>query len=716
MTRIGYGDGTWTDDMMLPGSMEGVWEWDSDPTTTIPGMGRMGVDTDDPRNATALYACVYDMNGTGRTSMFEGLSVGDTITFTTVGDAQSWHRFQVTGSAALQADTTEGYAIPVTTLAGSVSGTEPPSGAQVVTSVDRGAVGATGPQGPAGDPGAAGPPGPTGAIGPTGPTGPAGSTGVKGDPGNPGPTGATGAQGPTGPPGASTSAWKYQYASQTAPPPSNGQVRVNNATPASVTQIYVASVNSDNVDVRIPMLLTGKKNNAVVIQDQNDSTNYATYLITADAIDNTTYVTFPVVFNSGGGSLNGKGVVLGIAQRNAGMPPGGTPTQLLQKNSATDYDAIWTDNPSVVSVAATGNNTFGQMDVRRNNGGSAVAALQASGVFRGLGYDGVSAYQVLGTVLFGADETVSPTKSGGNIQFNTTPVGTTSTQAGLRIGSDQTTRLAKGLQIGQASTLTAPQAGCMLDVSNGLLAERRQAVVLANGANNNLTLPTSSFVEFSGPSTSFSLTGIAGGVDGAVINFIYLGTQTFTISHAATSTPANQIITTAATNVYALGGCAGRLVYTAAGSKWVLVAFWTQNKPWDMPWGFIDYKVSTTVQNGLTVASTDVTGLSSTQTYIANRRIKLSLICEISSNATADALTCAIQEGATVLNRGVGYSTIVSSAVSTSCFYVGSPAAGSHTYKAVATRYGSGTYAIGASSTSPATLLIEDIGPTAAPL
>src|SRR4029077_12897840 len=129
------------------------------------------------------------------------------------------------------------------------------------------------------------------------------------------------------------------------------------------------------------------------------------------------------------------------------VPAGGAINNVLQKNTAADYDTGWTGDPSVNSLTAagngnsTGNNTFGQIDARRINGAGALVALQTAGVFRGLGWDGVSAYQVLATLAFGAEQNTSPTGSGGYLQFQTTPNGTTGTIARLRVGQDGTIRI-----------------------------------------------------------------------------------------------------------------------------------------------------------------------------------------------------------------------------------------------------------------------------------
>lgn len=130
------------------------------------------------------------------------------------------------------------------------------------------------------------------------------------------------------------------------------------------------------------------------------------------------------------------------------------------------------------------------------------------------------------------------------------------------------TRFANPVQIGGVA---GALVGSALDVSNGLFNMRRQAITLVNGSNDNLTLPTSSFVEFTGPTAAFNITGIAGGVDGAIINFLYLGTQLFALTHQQTSVAANQIYNPTGTHEATIGPCAGTLQYNSNLARWVIV-------------------------------------------------------------------------------------------------------------------------------------------------
>lgn len=308
-----------------------------------------------------------------------------------------------------------------------------------------------------------------------------------------------------------------------------------------------------------------------------------------------------------------------------GVPAGGTQDQVLQKNSATDYDDSWTSiigaNGGVSQVVASGNNTFGQIDGRRINGTGAMGALQTAFNFRGLGYDGVSTYRTLGSIGIGAEQGTTPTVAGGTLTFNTTAANTLTNTTRLRMDSNGLTEIPGKVKIGQA-TLTAGLTGSILDLSNGLLNIRRQAITLVNGANDNLTLPTSSFVEFTGPTAAFTLTGIAGGTDGAVIEWVYLGSQPFTVAwEGATSTAANRITTvsTATGGEYMVGPCAGTLIYNASTSRWLLT---NVRYGGYLPNRTLYKQIHSTNQSGITTTESTLYTTPSI-TFPANRKISL---------------------------------------------------------------------------------------------
>jgi hypothetical protein len=251
-----------------PGSLEGIWHWTATPVTAHGGPGQVGVNTDDPRVATTLYVSAVDADGSDRAAMFDGLNQYDTVAFTVVGVPDSWHRYELTAAGVAVPG---GYQLPVATAAGSVTGTEPATGAEVVTVVDRAGI-------------------PADAV----------------------------VTGPQGPAGASASLFRYSYSSVASPPPNTGQVRSNGANAAATTMVWVHRLDNQSQDERL-LLLQAEAGDELFVQDQQDSTSYVRYTLTADPVDNTNYVTFAVTATEVGAPLVGAGVMLGVVRPG---PPG----------------------------------------------------------------------------------------------------------------------------------------------------------------------------------------------------------------------------------------------------------------------------------------------------------------------------------------------------------------------------------------------------------
>ncbi len=185
-------------------------------------------------------------------------------------------------------------------------------------------AGATGPTGPAGETGPIGPIGPTGQDGFLGGTGPTGPTGPTGDPGPQGPTG------PAGQNGQSTSYFLYEVKTTiTSGDPGSRHLIWNNTTQTSATQINISHITEDNIDIDLLLALitTG---DFLVIQDEDDSTNFQKWQVTAPTttIPNL-YVEVPVsLVNSGGAGTtnfaNNLKVILAIVSKGIEGPQGPT--------------------------------------------------------------------------------------------------------------------------------------------------------------------------------------------------------------------------------------------------------------------------------------------------------------------------------------------------------------------------------------------------------
>ncbi len=147
---------------------------------------------------------------------------------------------------------------------------------------------------------------------------------------------------------------------------------------------------------------------------------------------------------------------------------------------------------------------------------------------------------------------------------------------------------------------------------------------------------------------------------------------------------------------------------TAEGfTTYTSAAVW--RKPWSMPWGILSYTSDTTSQASIGTSDVDMTALTNTRTYTANRYVRVRGIVGFNGNSTGTTFYLKVKESASTL--GLGYvsgaslgHTILSEAIIT-------PTAASHTYKLAAACL-SGTFA---RTSDTATLVIEDIGPSGAP-
>lgn len=183
---------------------------------------------------------------------------------------------------------------------------------------ELGDTGPTGPQGeigPTGPQGDAGPTGPQGEIGPTGPEGPPGADGAEGVPGlpgvdgldgAPGPQGDTGPTGPQGPAGEFGGAtFDYEFDDETTHTEilGDGLFRFNNATPASATELYIAFVDADDVNV-FNFLQTIDDSTSQIkgtfkVTKKTDTNEFAFFSITGSHSHHDDHFHVPITFVSG---------------------------------------------------------------------------------------------------------------------------------------------------------------------------------------------------------------------------------------------------------------------------------------------------------------------------------------------------------------------------------------------------------------------------------
>lgn len=93
----------------------------------------------------------------------------------------------------------------------------------------------------------------------------------------------------------------YKISTTVGPTPSSGQLRYNNATQTSATQLLVAELTDSGIDVSVFLNLIGP-GAALIIQDKNDSANYQIWTVSSAPTDSGTYRTIPVTLASSGGT------------------------------------------------------------------------------------------------------------------------------------------------------------------------------------------------------------------------------------------------------------------------------------------------------------------------------------------------------------------------------------------------------------------------------
>ena len=168
-------------------------------------------------------------------------------------------------------------------------------------------------------------------------------------------------------------------------------------------------------------------------------------------------------------------------------------------------------------------------------------------------------------------------------------------------------------------------------------------------------------------------------------------------------------------------------VYTTATTNW--------NPPWNMPWGIVKttaggtsgyaYGTATTNSASFGTSMADITfggsALSLTFTAVANRRYKITTRVKLTSSITgAGSVTQVVVADGSNNTVGVVQQQVISATSSDDPVFLGSvivaPGAGSISYKLRGYRVnGTGTITALASAADPMWLLIEDIGPSAAP-
>jgi uncharacterized phiE125 gp8 family phage protein len=122
---------------------------------------------------------------------------------------------------------------------------------------------------------------------------------------------------------------EYNFSATTTAPPTTSQVRLNAAFPYStVTKFWLSLITTDTRDVYV-LLLKMPLGATLYLQDKNDHTRFVRCHLAGTPIDQTTFVEWPVVWESSGGVAFGANQVLELyclepAATAAAAPPVGS--------------------------------------------------------------------------------------------------------------------------------------------------------------------------------------------------------------------------------------------------------------------------------------------------------------------------------------------------------------------------------------------------------
>ena len=140
-------------------------------------------------------------------------------------------------------------------------------------------------------------------------------------------------------------AWRYR--TETAAPPSSGQIRFNNADVSLATEFYLHETNDDGADVSAFLDLLTTAGSVLYIQDKTDSSKYA-LLELGTSVDSGTYRTYQIAsVLEGSGGEPAQNTLVGLAA-SSGAGVGGV-----------------TDHTALTSI---GTNTHAQIDTHVADG------------------------------------------------------------------------------------------------------------------------------------------------------------------------------------------------------------------------------------------------------------------------------------------------------------------------------------------------------------
>lgn len=297
--------------------------------------------------------------------------------------------------------------------------------------------------------------------------------------------------------------WKFDTLTTNSDPGSK-KFKLNNATLASVTAIYISETTNTGVDAAtaFSFLSTGDK---IYIQQKSDSTKSAIFSVSGAITDNGTWVTIPVTVSKYtalygnnqdcgvvilyGGSAGGSGTVTSVSVTTSNGVSGTvanatttpaitltlgdiTPTTVKIGNVGTEtsgisvggtvYNPILTvsdigNTTGVTTVLHKHSTTLGPLiaGVRSNSDTSShTAVTNGMPLFTlyaaGTAVNGSSDYKVFGNFNIGVDDagTISATSAPGKFELNLCPDGSTTTNQAFKVNGAGNATILNTLTVG----------------------------------------------------------------------------------------------------------------------------------------------------------------------------------------------------------------------------------------------------------------------------
>ncbi len=187
---------------------------------------------------------------------------------------------------------------------------------------------------------------------------------------------------------------------------------------------------------------------------------------------------------------------------------------------------------------------------------------------------GIKTSSYIGNLLsnISTSSTSSIDKYGAQFTSTGSWTGTGDTNVGLLVNATGGTTNISSIFEGGNVGVNTPSPATYLDI-NGDLSTQYASYSASNGANNDIVIGARTFIRITGPTASFSITGISGGVDGKIVILFNSTTQQITISNEnASSLAADRIWTLNSTGDIVISGKGiVKLIYSAADSRWIVI-------------------------------------------------------------------------------------------------------------------------------------------------